>query len=116
MEGGGRTKCPVEGCDGDLYREFITGLNRSTAQMMRLAGIGLIAGPLLFGAPFLYESVARGVGGPGRLLLIALLMIVPIVAGVVLLRHRAQRLTLRAEQQRCNKCGTVFPPAGGNGS
>ena len=36
-------------------------------------------------------------------------LVVPIAAGFVLLRHRKERMKERTEQQRCNKCGSVFP-------
>jgi len=114
MPSEGRPRCPVEGCDGDLYREFLTGLNQSTAQMLRLGGLALIVGPLLFGAPFFLDYVVRGAAGTGGLVATLIGLVVPIVAGFLLLRYRSRRLTERTEQRRCNKCGRVFPVAAGD--
>lgn len=103
----GRPGCPVEGCDGDLYREFVTGLSQSTAQMMRWGGLALIVGPVVFGGPFLFDYAMRGSAGAMGMVLAAIA--VPMVAGVILLRRRARRLAVRSEQQRCNRCGNVVP-------
>ncbi len=108
----GRPTCPAAGCDGDLHREFLTGLNQSTAQMMRLGGLALILGPLVFGAPFFLDYVVRGAAGRGGAAATLVAIVVPVIGGVLLLRHRAQRLAERTEQHRCNKCGTVFPVTG----
>ena len=108
-------QCPSEGCDGNLHREIATGLNRSTAQLLRLGGLTLMIGPLLLVAPNLYQYVVRGsVGSVAGLLLTVFMLIVPPVGGVMMLRYRSQRLSERTEQQRCNRCGAVFPltPAG----
>ncbi len=105
----GRPRCPVEGCDGDLYHEFLTGLNQSTSQMMRIGGLALIAGTILFGAPFFIDNVVRMAAGVGGAVGTVIGLLVPIVAGVLVLRHRAGRMSERREQHRCNKCGTVFP-------
>lgn len=112
MSSGSRPSCPVEGCDGDLYREFVTGLNRSTAQLMVLAAVVLIVGPLVVGAPWFLQTVMRGTVGVGSILVALLAFLVPAAAGVALLRHRAQRLGQRTEQQRCNRCGQIVPLGG----
>ena len=113
MASEGRPHCPVEDCDGDLYREFLTGLNQSTAQMMRLGGLALILGPLVLGAPFFFDYVVRQSAGVGGVIGTLVGFVVPICAGVLLLRHRSQRLAERTEQRRCNKCGTVFAAGSG---
>jgi len=113
MASEGRTQCPVQDCDGDLHREFLTGLNQSTAQMMRLGGLALILGPLVFGAPFFFDYVVRQTAGVGGMIGALIGFVVPIAAGVLLLRHRSQRLAERTEQHRCNKCGTVVPAGSG---
>lgn len=107
MANKGAPGCPVEGCDGDLYREFVTGLNRSTAQMMRWGGLALLFGPPVLGAPFYLEYLLRGSPGVGGILGLAVALAVPMIAGFVLLRKRQQGLSKRSEQQRCNKCGKV---------
>jgi hypothetical protein len=107
----GAPECPKEGCSGHLHREFLTGLNQSTSQMMQLVGIGLIVAPILFGAPFFIDYVVRRTAGTGAMVVTLVLLLVPMVAGFVLLRHRKERMRERTEQQRCNKCGTVFPAA-----
>lgn len=112
MASNGRPKCPVEGCDGDLHREFLTGLTQSTAQTMRLGGLALILGPLLLGAPFFIDYVVRRSAGAGGMVVTLVAFVVPIAAGMLVLRHRRERMTERTEQQRCNKCGSVFPAAG----
>ena len=112
MASEGRPRCPAQDCDGDLYREFLTGLNQSTAQMMRIGGLALILVPLVLGAPFFFDYVVRRSAGMGGMIGTLIGFVVPIVAGVLLLRHRSRRLTERTEQRRCNKCGTVFPAAG----
>jgi hypothetical protein len=101
--------CPDESCDGHLHREFLTGIPQSTAQMMRWGGVALIVVPILFGAPFFIDNVIRGSSGAGGMIVTLVGMVAPIVAGVLLLRHRTKRRAERSEQQRCNKCGGVFP-------
>jgi hypothetical protein len=108
----GKPECPNESCDGHLHREFLTGLNQSTSQMMRLGGLALIAGPIVFGAPFFIDYVVRRSAGVGGMIGALIGFIVPIVAGTLILRRRRERLSVRTEQQRCNKCGSVFPAAG----
>ena len=107
MNVSGRPECPVEGCDGNLHREFITGLNRSTAQMLVLGGYVLMFVPVLLASPFLLRSARAGavVGLVG----VAAMVLVCVGVGVGLLRYRKQRLAERSEQQRCHKCGTVVP-------
>ena len=108
--GNGAPECPVDGCDGNLYREFKTGLNQSTAQMMRWGGVALIIVPIAMGAPFVLERI-RQPGGVAGLIAVLVVVAVPMLAGLLLLRHRAQRMAERSEQQRCNKCGAVFQGA-----
>jgi hypothetical protein len=105
----GRPGCLNASCDGHLHHEFLTGLNQSTSQMMRLGGMGLIGGALLFGAPFFIDNVVRMSAGVGGAAVAIAVIIVPVVAGVMILRHRTQRMSVRTEQNRCNKCGAVFP-------
>jgi len=109
MANDGKPECPNETCDGHLHREFLTGIPQSTAQMMRWGGIALIAGPIVFGAPFFIDNVIRVSSGIGGVIATLVGMVVPIVVGVLLLRQRSQRLSEKSEQQRCNKCGGVFP-------
>ena len=104
--------CPNESCDGHLHREFRTGLNQSTSQVMRLGGLALIAGPVVFGAPFFVDYVVRRSAGLGGMIAALIGFMVPIAAGTLILRHRRERLLERTEQQRCNRCGSVFPAAG----
>ena len=108
-------QCPNEGCDGNLHREIQTGLTRSTAQLLRLGGLTLLIGPLLLVAPNLYQYAVRRVVSVAGLLFTIFMLVVPPIVGVMMLRYRSQRLAERTEQQRCNRCGTVFPaaPAGG---
>ena len=108
----GAPECPRENCSGHLHREFLTGLPQSTSQMMRLGGLALIVAPILFGAPFFIDNVVRRSAGTGGMAVTAVLLLAPMVAGWLLLRYRAQRMRVRTEQQRCNKCGAVFPAAG----
>jgi hypothetical protein len=108
----GPPECPNESCDGHLHREFLTGLNQSTAQMMRLVGLALIVAPIVFGAPFFIDYVVRRTAGAGALVGTLLGFAIPMVAGFLLLRYRSARMRVRTEQQRCNKCGAVFPAAG----
>jgi len=108
----GAPECSNENCDGHLHREFLSGLNQSTSQMMRLAGLALIAGPIVFGAPFFLDYVVRRSAGVGAMIGTIVGLLIPIVVGVVILRHRRERMRERTEQQRCNKCGSVFPAAG----
>lgn len=112
MASNGRPKCPVQGCDGDLYQEFLTGLTQSTSQAMRLGGLALILGPVVFGAPFFIDYVLRRSAGTGGMVGTLIAFAVPIAAGVLILRHRRERMSERTAQQRCNKCGSVFPAAG----
>ncbi len=107
MSVNGRPDCPVEGCDGHLHREFITGLNRSTAQMLALGGYALMFVPALLASPFLLRSARAG--AVVSLVGVAAVLLVCVGVGVGLLRHRKQRLSERSEQQRCHKCGTVVP-------
>ena len=107
MSVSGRPECPVEGCDGNLHREFITGLNRSTAQLLALGGYGLMLVPALLASPFLVRSALQG--AVGGFVGAAAVVLVCVVGGVGLLRYRKQRLSERSEQQRCHKCGTVVP-------
>jgi len=109
MASPGVPRCPVEGCDGDLYREFATGMNQSTAQLMRWAGWGLVVGPVIFGVPFLLDYLG-GAAGLGGILGAVVAVVLPMGVGAVLLRRRKQGLSVRSEQRRCNKCGTVVPP------
>ena len=106
MSGGGRPECPVEGCDGHLHREFITGLNRSTAQMLALGGYALMFVPALLASPFLLRAARDG--EIVSLVGMAAVVLVCVGVGVGLRRYRAQRLSERSEQQRCHKCGTVI--------
>ncbi len=112
MANGGTPECPNENCDGHLHREFLTGLNQSTSQVMRLGGLALIAGPIVFGAPFFFDYVVRRSAGMVVMVATLVAFIVPIAAGTVILRHRRERMSERSEQHRCNKCGSVFPTAG----
>jgi hypothetical protein len=105
-------QCPRQGCSGQLHREFLTGLPQSTSQMLRLGGWALIVAPILFGAPFFIDYVVRRIAGSGAMIGTLAGLIVPIVVGVMLLRYRKQRMRERTEQQRCNKCGAVFPVNG----
>jgi len=109
MNSNARPECPNETCDGHLHREFLTGITQSTAQMMRWGGVALIVLPILFGAPFVIDNVIRMSSGIGGMVATLIGMAVPIVVGVLLLRQRSQRLSEKSEQQRCNKCGGVFP-------
>ena len=112
MASDGPPACFVEGCDGNLYREFLTGLNRSTAQMLALGGYGLLIGPLLLGSPFILRVFVSGsTADIGETMVTVVLIVIPMVVGLSLLRYRKQRLAVRKEQQRCSKCGAVFPPA-----
>jgi len=108
----GVPECPRENCSGHLHREFLTGLPQSTSQMMRWGGLALIVAPVLFGAPFFIDYVVRRNAGTAGMVGTIVGLLVPMVAGWLLLRYRAQRMRERTEQQRCNKCGTVFPAAG----
>jgi len=112
MANGGTPECPNENCDGHLHREFLTGLNQSTSQVMRLGGLALIAGPIVFGAPFFFDYVVQRSAGMVVMVATLVAFIVPIAAGTVILRHRRERMSERSEQHRCNKCGSVFPTAG----
>ncbi len=112
MASDGKPECPNESCDGHLHREFRSGLNQSTSQMMRLGGLALIAGPIVFGAPFFLGYVVRRAAGMGGMIAALIGFIVPIASGTLVLRRRRERLSERTEQQRCNKCGSVFPAAG----
>ena len=112
MANGGVPECPNENCDGHLHREFLSGLNQSTSQTLRLGGLALIAGPIVFGFPFFVDYVVRRSAGIGGMIAVLIGFIVPIVAGTLILRHRRERMSERTEQQRCNKCGSVFPAAG----
>ena len=103
----GAPPCPKNGCDGHLHREFLSGLNQSTSQMMRLGGMALIVGPILFGAPVFIDYVVRQTAGMGGMVGALIGLAVPVIAGVLLLRYRKQRMSNRTEQQRCNKCGEV---------
>ena len=105
----GAPDCPKEDCSGNLHREFLTGLNQSTSQTLRLGGLALIVGPILFGAPFFIDYVVRQTAGRGAMIATLLVFIVCFTAGFLMLRYRAQRMKERTEQQRCNKCGAVFP-------
>jgi len=105
-------QCPREGCSGQLHREFLTGLPQSTSQMLRLGGWALIVGPILFGAPFFIDYVVRRTAGTGGMVGTLVGFIVPMALGFMLLRYRKERMRERTEQQRCNKCGTVFPAGG----
>lgn len=105
----GAPECPKEGCTGNLHREFLTGLNQSTSQSLRLGGLALIVGPILFGAPFFIDYVVRQTAGTVVMVVTLVAFVFCFAAGFVLLRYRAQRMKERTEQQRCNKCGTVFP-------
>jgi hypothetical protein len=107
----GAPECPNESCDGNLHREFLTGLPQSTSQMLRLGGLALIIGPILFGAPFFIDYVVRRTSGTGAMVATLVGFAVSIVAGVLMLRYRSRRMRERTEQQRCNKCGAVFPAA-----
>ncbi len=107
----GRPVCPREGCDGNLHHEFRTGLKQSTAQTMRLAGLGLIVGPIVFGAPFIIDYVVRRTAGMTGLIATLLALAILFGIGIGLLRKRAAGLAQKSEQQRCNKCGSVFPVA-----
>lgn len=109
MASSGRPECPNESCDGNLHREFLTGMTQSKAQTLRLAGLGLIVGPIVFGAPFIIDYVVRRTAGvPGMIATLVALALCFTVA-VVLLRKRAAGLAQKSAQQRCNKCGSVFP-------
>ena len=77
--------------------------------MMRLGGMGLIGGTLLFGAPLFIDNVVRMSAGVGGAVLAISVIVVPVAVGVMILRHRTQRMKERTEQNRCNKCGAVFP-------
>ena len=112
MASDGKPECLNESCDGNLHREFRTGLNQSTSQTMRLGGLALIAGPIVFGFPFFIDYVVRRSAGIGGMIAVLIGFIVPIVAGTLVLRHRRERMAERTEQQRCNKCGSVFPATG----
>lgn len=108
----GPPECPNESCSGNLHREFLTGLPQSTSQTLRLIGLALIVAPILFGAPFFIDYVVRRAAGMGAMVGTLVGLLVPMAAGFVLLRYRKQRMSERTEQQRCNKCGAVFPAAG----
>lgn len=109
----GRPECLNESCDGHLHREFLTGLTQSTARMMRLSGFALIAGPVVFGAPFIVDYlVRRSAGMTGMIVTLAALSL-SFGAGIAILRKRAAGLAQKSAQQRCNKCGSVFPLAPG---
>lgn len=108
----GAPECPKEGCSGHLHREFLTGMKQSKAQMLRMIALALIAGPILFGAPFFIDYVVRRTAGVGAMVVTLVVYAVCFIAAWLLLRHRAQRMRVRTEQQRCNKCGAVFPAAG----
>lgn len=111
MANEGRPECLNESCDGHLHREFLTGLTQSTAQMMRIGGLALIVGPVVFGAPFIVDyMVRRSAGMTGMIATLAALAI-PFSVGIAILRKRAAGLAQKSEQQRCNKCGSVFPVA-----
>lgn len=105
----GAPECPKEGCSGNLHREFLTGLNQSTSQTLRLGGLGLIIGPIVFGAPFFIDYVVRQTAGTGAMVATSVAFIACFAGGFSLLRYRARRMKERTEQQRCNKCGAVFP-------
>lgn len=109
MKDTGRPECPNDNCDGHLHREFLTGIPQSTAQMLRWGGVALIVLPILFGAPFFIDNVIRMSAGTGGMIATLIGMALPIVVGFFLLRHRKARLAEKSEQQRCNKCGAVFP-------
>ncbi len=109
----GRPECLNESCDGHLHREFLTGLTQSTARMMRVGGFALIAGPVVFGAPFIVDYlVRRSAGMTGMIVTLAALSL-SFGAGIAILRKRAAGLAQKSAQQRCNKCGSVFPLAPG---
>ena len=105
----GRPECRREGCDGNLHHEFLTAMTRSTAQTLRLTALALIVAPLLFGAPFIIDYVFRQTQGTAGMALTLVALAISIGVGVVLLRKRAAGLAEKSEQQRCNKCGSVFP-------
>ena len=111
MANEGRPECPNEACDGHLHREFLTGLKQSTAQTMRLAGLALIVGPIVFGAPFIVDYVVRRTAGMAGLAATLIALTISFGVGVAILRKRAAGLAKKSEQQRCNKCGSVFPHA-----
>lgn len=108
----GAPECPKEGCTGNLHREFLTGLNQSTSQTLRLGGLALIIGPILFGAPFFIDYVVRQAAGTGAMIATLVVFAACIAGGFSMLRYRGQRMKERTEQQRCNKCGAVFPVTG----
>lgn len=108
----GAPECPNQGCSGNLHHEFLTGLNQSTSQALRLGGLALIIGPILFGAPFFIDYVARQTGGVGAMIATLVVFVACFTAAIVMLRYRAQRMKERTEQRRCNKCGAVFPVTG----
>ena len=112
MASAGKPECPNESCDGNLHREFLSGLKQSTSQTMRLGGLALIAGPIVLGFPFFIDYVIRRSAGLIGMVGVLIGFFVPIVAGTVILWQRRARMSVRSEQQRCNKCGSVFPAAG----
>ena len=105
----GAPECPKEGCSGNLHREFLTGLNQSTSEALRLGGLALIIGPILFGAPFFIDYVVRQTAGTAAMVVTLVAFIICFAVGFALLRYRTQRMKERTEQQRCNKCGAVYP-------
>ncbi len=105
----GRPECLNESCDGLLHREFLTGLTQSTARMMRLAGLAFIAGPVVFGAPFIVDYIVRRSAGMTGMIATLAALALSFSVGIAILRRRAAGLAQKSAQQRCNKCGSVFP-------
>ena len=79
--------------------------------MMRLGGLALIAGPVVFGAPFIVDYIVRRSAGMTGMIATLVALSLSFGAGIAILRKRAAGLAQKSAQQRCNKCGSVFPLA-----